>query len=367
MKEKTLRKMALTIVEYCLAVQQKETVVIFAQPAANQLVQACYREILLRGAYPIVQYNESALERIFYTYANDQQLSTEPILTKLLYETADCCLHILGSDEPDALQNVDSEKQRKRILAQKDAKELYNRRVDAGKLRWCLCAYPTKAEAEKIGMRHKEYEDFIIQATFCDQKDPVSCWKTVHEKQQKIIDVLNTKKHMHILSKDTDLTLSVKDRIWINSDGHHNFPSGEVFSAPVEDSANGYITFSYPMLYLGKKIEGIRLEFENGLVKSYRAKTGQDVLETILGTDSGIRRLGEVAVGTNYAIKRFTGNMLFDEKIGSTMHLALGRSYSECGGKNESLLHMDMICDMTEGKILFDGEVLYENGFFTFV
>lgn len=366
MERKTLEKMANTIIGYSLEVKAGETVAIYGEFAVAPLIEACYKEVLKKGANPIVQYIDPNLDKLYFELAEDSQLESEPIIAKTIYEKADCYLRILGSSDPDALKDADNAKQQKRILAQKSARDIYNRRVNEGSLRWCLCAYPTEANAKKIGMSEEEYSDFIVGATLCDRDEPMREWQKVHDEQEKIVEVLDKKSHIHIVSEGTDLTLSVAGRKWINSDGHHNFPSGEVFSAPVENSANGHITFSFPMFYMGKKIEGIYLEFTDGVVTNFDAKTGKDVLKTVLDVDEGAKRLGEVAVGTNYGITRFVGEMLFDEKIGGTMHLALGRAYSECGGVNESMIHMDMICDMKQGKIYFDGEVLYENGKFLF-
>lgn len=212
-----------------------------------------------------------------------------------------------------------------------------------------------------------EYEEFVYKACFLDKEDPVAAWRELSRNQEKVVSFLQGKSELHILGEDTDLTVSVKGRTWVNSDGRRNFPSGEVFTSPVETSAEGRIRFTYPGIYMGKEVEDITLTFEKGQAVEASAQKGDDLLQEMLNTDEGARRLGEVAIGTNYGITQFTKNILFDEKIGGTMHLAVGRSLPDAGGQNNSAIHWDLIKDMKrDSQIYADGELFYENGVFVF-
>jgi aminopeptidase len=225
--------------------------------------------------------------------------------------------------------------------------------------------YPTESLAQEAGMSLRDYEAFVEKACLLDQADPIAAWEEVHRSQQTIVDYLTGKKQLVIKSRDTHLQMSVEDRIWINSDGHTNFPSGEVFSAPLEDSVEGHIRFSYPGIYAGQEIEDIRLTFEKGKVVEAKASRGEALLKALIQTDPGASYVGEVAIGTNYGIQQFTKNMLYDEKMGGTIHLALGSAYAKSGGKNQSAIHWDMLCDMKSGGEIFaDGELFYRNGQF---
>jgi aminopeptidase len=211
-----------------------------------------------------------------------------------------------------------------------------------------------------------EYTDFVFGAGLLDHDDPVAEWRRIDAQQEKICDILNTKSDLRIVSTDTDISMSIAGRKWINCSGHENFPDGEVFTGPVEDTVNGHIRFSFPGIYAGKEIEDIRLEFKDGKVVKATAAKGEELLQALLETDEGARFVGELAVGTNFGIQNFTQNMLFDEKIGGTVHLAIGASYPESGGKNKSGIHWDMLCDMREGgEIYADGELIYRNGNFS--
>ena len=210
-----------------------------------------------------------------------------------------------------------------------------------------------------------EYEDFVYSACMPDLDDPVGHWRGFSARQQKIVDWLKGKEQVRVLGPGTDLRLSIAGRTFINSDGKHNMPSGEVFTGPVEDSAEGYVYFSYPAILRGREVTGVRLSFEQGRVVKASAEKDEEYLLQMLDTDEGSRYLGEFAIGTNEGIDRFTGQILFDEKIGGSFHLALGAGYPETGSKNQSAIHWDMICDLRDGgEIWVDGELMYQNGKF---
>jgi aminopeptidase len=249
--------------------------------------------------------------------------------------------------------------------AQAEIMQTYMQRSAAGEFRWVSTIFPTNAYAQDAEMSLDEYEDFVYTACMPDMDDPVGYWGRFSTWQQKIVDWLKGKERVHVIGPDTDLRLTIAGRSFINSDGKHNMPSGEVFTGPVEDSAEGRVYFSYPAIYQGREVTGIRLWFEKGKVVKATAKKNEDFLHRILDTDEGARSLGEFAIGTNKGIDRFTGQILFDEKIHGSFHMAVGKGYPETGSKNSSAVHWDMICDMRAGgEIWVDDELLYKDGQF---
>jgi aminopeptidase len=238
-------------------------------------------------------------------------------------------------------------------------------RSATGEFRWVGTLYPTNAYAQDAEMSLRDYEEFVYGACFCDQDDPVARWQEVHDMQQKLVDWLVGKREVRVTGPNADLTLSIEDRVFMNSDGHKNMPSGEIFTGPVEDSVEGWVRFTYPAVTAGREVEGIELKFEKGKVVEASAKKGEEFLLKMLDTDPGARYVGEFAIGTNDGIKRFTKNILFDEKIGGSFHMAVGFGFPETGSKNESAIHWDMICDMRDGgEIHVDGDMFYRSGEF---
>jgi aminopeptidase len=243
--------------------------------------------------------------------------------------------------------------------------EAYTKRSASGELRWVMTNYPCQALAQEAEMSLADYENFVYQATFADQVDPLQHWRDMHDEQERLISWLAGKKAISIRGPQVDLTLSIVGRKFINSDGDQNMPSGEIFTSPVEESINGWVSFSYPAIFQGVFVEGIRLEFENGRVVNASAEKNEEFLLKMLDTDEGSRFVGELGIGTNYGISRFTKNILYDEKIGGTFHLALGSGFGEAGGINASVIHWDLISDATkETEMHVDGELFYKDGKF---
>ena len=241
--------------------------------------------------------------------------------------------------------------------------ETQMRRTASGELRWTAAQYLTQAAAQDAGMSLRDYEDFVYGAALLNEPDPVAAWKSLGERQQRIADWLADKDEVHISGDGTDLKLSIKGRTWINDDGHLNFPGGEVFTGPVEESVEGVIRFNYPAFLRGREVTGVRLVFKRGVVTEATASGDAAFLQEMLGLDEGARRLGEFAFGTNRGIQTFSKNTLFDEKIGGTLHMALGRSIPESGGKNLSALHWDMVYNLREGsEVTVDGQIFARNG-----
>ena len=265
------------------------------------------------------------------------------------------------------MQSIPAERLKERRLANKDNRKIYSDRMGTGELRWCGTQFPTNGDAQNAGMSLEEYEDFVYQAGYLYEADPVAKWKEMAAEQEKWVKYLDGKKELHILSKDTDIRVNVAGRKWINCCGQENFPDGEIFTSPVEDGVDGYITFSYPSIINGHEFEEVRLTVEKGRIVEAVCKDAEKNanLLSYIDTDEGSRYFGEVAIGTNYGIQKHTKNILFDEKIGGSMHMAIGEGFQEAGGKNTSAIHWDMINDMTkEGKIYADGELFYEKGHF---
>jgi aminopeptidase len=232
-------------------------------------------------------------------------------------------------------------------------------------VRWSLTSFPTEGQAQDARMSLAEYEDFFFNACLPDMNDPVGYWNKVSARQEKIVDWLKGKELIHVSGPETDLTLNVKGRKFINCDCKANVPDGEIFTSPIEDSANGKVFYSYPAILDGVEVSGIRLWFENGKVVKATAERNEAFLLAKLNADEGARRLGEFAIGTNAGISKFTGHILFDEKIGGSFHMAVGMSIPETGGVNDSAIHWDMICDLRPGsEITADGEVFYRDGKF---
>ncbi len=244
--------------------------------------------------------------------------------------------------------------------------ELFNTflsREANGSLHWTLTLYPTDGYAQDAGLSTEEYTEFVLNACKLNDDDPVASWKAVGVEQQRLTDWLTGKSEIHVVGPDTDLTVGVAGRIWENCDGTKNFPDGEVFTGPVEDSTNGHVRFSFPVVAYGRQIDDIRLTFRDGVVVEATAASEEEFLIKTLDTDEGARRLGEFAFGTNFDITRFTKNILFDEKIGGTIHMALGSGYPGSGSTNQSAIHWDMICDLRQGgSVTVDGELVLENG-----
>ncbi len=358
------RKLAQVLIRYSLDVKPGDKILIASSELGAPLVREAYREAIRAGACPATRVRLSGLSEIALREGSEDQISHVSDMDRKEIEYYDAQLNILADANTKELAGVDPQRI---VLAQKTRGPLMERfmeRSAARELNWNLTLFPTQAHAQDAGMSLSDYEDFVFDAGLLDHDDPPAAWRGVHDEQQRIADFLSSHDEIHIVAPGTDLTYRVGGRKWINASGTRNFPDGEVFTGPIEDSASGTVRFSYPAVYAGNEVEEVRLRFEAGKVVEATAGRGQDFLLSMLDQDPGARFLGEVAFGLNYGIKQFTRNILFDEKIGGTMHMALGRSYPDTGGKNESSLHWDMISDLRDGKAYADGELCYEGGRF---
>ena len=345
---------------YCLELRPGQQVVVRSTPLAAPLLLALQREILEREGFPLMRVSLPGMEEGFYAAARDAQLDAFAPAELAEAEGTQCSLAIQAPENTRALAGTDPALIARAARARGPIREASLRR------RWCGTLWPTPAGAQQAGMSLSDFEAFVERALFLDRDDPVAAWHELHELQARVIERLSRASELRIEADGTDLTLSVEGRTWVNSDGKRNMPSGEVFTGPVETSAEGRARFTIPSAPGGMDVEDIELEFREGVVVDARAARGQEYLRQTLATDPGASRLGEIGIGTNAGIDRPIGAILFDEKIGGTVHLAIGSSYPETGGVNESAVHWDMICDLRQGgRLSADGEVIQEDGAFT--
>lgn len=365
MADPRVEKLAHLLVNYCVQVRPGEQVLLRGNALTLPLLNETLRAVLRAGGHPFFEWREPSFTEIMLAEGSDEQLAYTPPPQLKIVETFDCLISIGGADNTRSLSNVAAAKQKLQRSAAQSVFETVMRRAAEGELRWVGTLFPTQAHAQDAEMSLTEFEDFVYSACFVDKADPVAEWGKLSAVQQRLVDYLNGKEKVRVVGPNADLTLSVAGRTFLNSDGRRNMPSGEIFTGPVEESVNGWVRFTYPAIYSGREVEGIELRFEGGKVVEATAKKNEAFLHSVLETDAGARYLGEFAIGTNKGIQKFTRSILFDEKISGTIHMAVGASYPETGGRNQSAVHWDMICDMRDGgQIFIDDELFYESGDF---
>jgi aminopeptidase len=361
-----VEKLAQVMIGYSLKLKKGQILKIGGDVSALPLMEAAFREAVKVGAHPYVQLRVANNDEALLKYGSDEQIKFIPPHVRTEFNKIDAYLGIFASSNTRYLAGVDPQRQAMARKAMHPLMRIFFRREAAGELSWCGTQFPTPADAQEADMSLRDYEDFVYKAGHLHKKDPVKHWKKVHREQARLCKTLDQVEQLHIRAEDTDLKLRVKGRKWVNCAGEQNFPDGEVFTSPIENSAEGHIRYTYPAVYGGREVDDVRLWFKKGRVVKEDAAKNLDYLKAMLDMDKGARKLGEFAIGTNYEIKRFSRNILFDEKIGGTCHLAVGNSIPEAGGKNKSALHWDMVCDLKKGsEITADGKVIYRNGKFT--
>lgn len=361
-----VERMADTLVRYSAEVRPGDWVVIQTSPLAADLATACTSAVLRAGGNPTVLLETQGIAETILREGSDEQLRFVSPVREVIVARADASIRIGAPANTQAMASIPAGRMAIQQRADGEQQAIWSRRAADSTLKWVGALFPTEAGAQNAGMSLREYQEFVYHACLLDRPDPIQAWRALHDDQQRLIDWLVGKRTIRVQGPGTDLTVQVTGRTWINSDGHHNFPSGEIFTGPVEDATEGEITFSYPAFQRGREVSGIRLVFRQGKVIQATATSGEDFLQEMLELDPGARRLGEFAFGTNYGIQRFTRNTLFDEKIGGTLHMALGRAYLESGGTNQSALHWDMVYDLRQGAVVtVDGTVFSQNGQFT--
>ena len=360
-----VEKLAGVLVTYSLKLKKGQTLKIVGEVAALPLIKAAFKEAVKVGAHPYTMIRVPDNEEALLKLGTDAQLKHIPAHARLEVDKIDAYLGIWGSDNTRYLSGTDPKRQALHKTAMKSVMQRFHKRAAAGLLSWCGTQFPTLADAQEADMSLADYEDFVYRSGHIHAGDPIKHWKKVQMEQARLCRILNKVDRIHLRAEGTDLKLRVKGRKWINCCGTENFPDGEIFTGPIENSAEGYIRYSFPAVYMGREVRDVRLEFKKGKVVAESAGKNLDFLKAMLNMDKGARFLGEFAIGTNYEIKRFSRNILFDEKIGGTCHLAVGNSIPESGGKNVSSLHWDMICNLKKGgEIPADGKVIYRAGKF---
>ena len=361
-----INKYADVLVNYSTKVSKGDLVIIYARGyEAQPLVKEIYKLCLINGANPVVRTSMDELAETFIKYATDEQLEYIDEMSKIEVERADVMIFIGAPSNIKNMANADSKKLAKRSSATLPILSKRLERSAKGDMRWVIADYPTNALAQEASMSLEEYSEFLINSCYLDLENPAQKWVEIDNEQKRIAQILNQTSKIRIVGDKTDITFSTEGRTWVPCSGNMNFPDGEIFTSPVEDSANGTIYFDFPQNYNGSTSKEVYLTLENGKVVDAHAEVGNDFLQAMLNMDEGSRFVGEVAIGTNDRIQNVTGSILFDEKIGGSIHIAIGSSYPEAGGKNKSGLHWDMIKNMKNGgKIYVDDRLIYEDGKF---
>lgn len=357
-------KLAKLVVHYSVDTKPGDKVIIQTQTVAEDLAREVYKELIIAGANILdISLSIPEVSEIFFRYAKDEQINFENPLRKEAVKMADILINIYSESNLSGMMNIDPKKIMMRQKANEETNKIYFERSGSEELKWTICPFPTTAFAQEAKMGTIQYKEFVYKALALDKPDPVAYWKSTEEKQEKVVQILNKGKKMRIVGEDTDITFGIENRPWINSCGKKNLPDGEVFTSPIENMTNGKIRFTYPGIYMGQEVEDIYLEFKDGKVVNFDAAKGKDLLEQVLGIENA-NILGELAVGTNYGITNFTKNMLFDEKMGGTIHLALGNGFEQSNSKNRSTIHWDILKDMkSEDSVIYlDDQAIYKAG-----
>ncbi|QGN06598.1 aminopeptidase [Halorhabdus sp. CBA1104] len=356
--DERIREHAEILVEWSARIEAGDNVVLSVDEGAHELAVAVAKALGDRGANLVSAYRSAEIQRA-YLRAHDGDFETDPAFEKSLYEDADSVLILKGSRNTAGTADVPDERQQAHSRAREGIREA---RLATD---WVSTLHPTRALAQQAGMAFEEYREFVYDATLRD-------WESLAEEMDRLKTILDDGSEVHIDAPGTDLTLSIEGRTAVNStasvaDDSHNLPSGEVFTAPAD--AEGEVTFDVPMTVRGKTLRDVHLVFEDGEVVDYSAAAGEETLAALLETDDGARRLGELGIGMNREIDRYTDNILFDEKMAETVHLALGRAYDAClpdgEAGNDSAIHVDLIAETSEDATLsVDGEVVQRDGVF---
>ncbi len=372
MRDQRLDKLADVLVRYSTRVKKGDLVEIRADPIAMPLIAAVYEGVVKAGGNCVFVARSTELEETLVRHGSPDQLSFVSPLDMHRMQLVDVHFGLWADVNTKSMSRADPQRLALRGQARKPVMTGYLARAAEGKHRWVGTQYPTLASAQDAEMSLPEYEDFVFRACLLHLPDPVAAWTKIYESQKQVCDWLNTKKEVHFRvpphtgpdgHDGTDLRVNVAGSNWINCGGHENFPDGEVFAGP--RGVEGHVNYTFPGVYQGREVEGIRLQFKAGRVVDASAKKNESFLLAMLDQDPGARNLGEIAIGTNYAIRDFSKNTLFDEKIGGTFHAAVGAGYPESGNNNQSGLHWDMVCELRQGgSITADGELFHNHGKF---
>jgi aminopeptidase len=366
LRDPRAENLAKILVGYSTKVKEGDVVAIDGDGAAQPLLLAVYEEVLKAGGHPIANVGLEGAAVAYYKHAGDAQLDWVSPLSEWLIDNADVRISVGASNNPRELSAVPPERQTRRQAAMGELMARGMKRSAEGAYRWVYTIFPTNAFAAEAEMSLEDYADFYFGACLAgDGEDPLTAWQQASAETRRLSEWIQGHEEVHVVGPGTDITLGVAGRTFIPCDGEHNMPDGEFFTGPIEDSVEGEVTFQLPAVIGGREVAGVRLRFESGRVVDAGAERGEEYLIELLDTDKGARTLGELGIGTNYAIDRGTREVLLDEKIGGTVHMAVGASYPESGGKNESAVHTDLVCDLRlGGRIEVDGELMQEDGKF---
>jgi aminopeptidase len=360
-----LKKLAEVLVAYSTAIRPGDVVRIEGNPPTTPLIRELYRASIRAGAHPTAGLVVDEAAEALLEEGTEEQLEWVPLDARWNLEHGDVWIVLDGPENTKHLSGADPAKMAQRVRAREPYQTRYLERSHRGEFRWVLCGFPTEASAQAAGMSLSGFEELVYGAAFLDADDPLAAWQRFGERLDRIGAFLAGKTELRVVAEDTDLSLVVGGRTWIPSKGMANLPDGEVFTGPVEPSVEGTIRFSFPATTRGRQADDVRLRFEGGDVVEATATRGEDFLREMIGMDAGARRVGEFAFGLNDAVTEYTGSLLLDEKIGGTVHLALGLSVPGTGGENASALHWDMVCDLRRGgEVYADGELVYRDGVF---
>jgi aminopeptidase len=357
--------LAKILVNYSTAVRPGDWVVIHADVVAMPLARETARQVLAAGGNPSLMVENDDWRELLLAEGGPEQLAWLAPTETLAFEQADALIRIAGSENTRALAQIAPERQRQREQARGALFETMRQRSAEGSLRWVYTESPCAAFAQDAEMSLAAYEDFVYAAAFADQADPLAASRAFYAEDDRRAGLMAGHREVVVRGPHVELRLSIAGRTFVNAAGRHNAPDGEIYTGPVEDSVNGWIRFSYPAVHNGREVDGVEMAFRDGEVVTATASKNQPFLLEMLAADPGARYLGEFAIGTNDRIQRFTRRILYDEKIGGTIHVAIGSGYPETGSRNRSRIHWDFICDMRyDSEIVVDGEVMYRNGSF---
>lgn len=359
-----LKKYASLLVNYCVEIKEGDRLFINSSTLAEPLIKEVYREAVIRGANVEVNLDFRDKYNMFINNASDDQLKNVSPFFHMAMKDFNAYLYIKAPFNTNEDRNVDTARANKYRETMAPVNKIYFERAATRDLKRNFSIFPTQAFAQEAGMSLDEYENFVYGACKLFDDDPSESWRNMGKYQQRIVDILDKHRNFTFKGPDFELNFSTEGRLWINSDGKTNMPSGEIYTSPVEDSVNGTVRFSYPCIHNGNEAEGVTLWVKDGYIEKWEASKGKAYLDKIFEL-KGARRFGEAAIGTNENIDRITKNILYDEKMGGSIHMAIGQSYIQAGGKNESPIHWDMMTDMKNGgEIYADKELIYKNGKF---
>ena len=365
MSDSRTQSLAKILVGYSTEVKEGEVVAIDGETAAAPLLLAVYEEVLKTGANAVMNVALDGQIAAYFKHASDKQLEWISPFADWMVDNVDVRIAIGASTNTRELSGVAPERQMLRQSATGELMQRAMKRSADGDFRWVYTLFPTSAYASEAEMSLADYEDFYYGACLADGDDPLGAWRAASQECERLADWIEGHEEVRITAPGTDIKLGIAGRKFIPCDGKHNMPDGEFFTGPVEDSVEGEVSFHLPAVIGGREVSGVKLRFESGRVVDATAERGEEYLLKLLDTDAGARTLGELGIGTNFGIDRGTREVLLDEKIGGTVHMAVGASYPESGGTNESAVHTDLVCDLRlGGKLEVDGVVMQEDGRF---